>query len=121
MIFARTADDKLAALVNAIDKKVADNQDKKMASFVNFLGADADKAKAAAKAFGEKAKAANVAYVVPESHANGPTEYKINSAADVTVLIYTGGKVEANHAVKAGGLTKEVIKQIVDDTAKILK
>jgi hypothetical protein len=42
MVFTRKADDTLASLVKQIDQVVADNQDQNMASFVNFLGSDAD-------------------------------------------------------------------------------
>jgi hypothetical protein len=121
MIFARKNDAALASLVKEIDKVVAANKDKKMASFVNFLGTDADELKAAAKKFAEENKIENVALVVPLDHEKGPQEVKLHDDASVTVMLYSGLKVKANHALKDGGLSKAAIGKIVDDTSKILK
>ncbi len=63
----------------------------------------------------------NVALVVPVDSANGPESYNINPDAEVTVLIYRGGKVEANHALAVGQLNDSAVKSIVADTGKILK
>lgn len=119
-VFAHSADSKLAALMKELDAVVAKNEDKKAASFVTLLGDNADKAKQAAKALVAKAKTENIAVVVPLEHANGPEHLKLNPKADVTVLIYSKGKIEANHALAAGKLNAEAIKKIVADTSKIL-
>ena len=55
-----------------------------------------------------------------EYQAVGRADYQLNDKADVTVLIYREGKVAANHALAAGGLSDEAIKQIITDTSKIL-
>lgn len=120
MVFARTADAKLAALVKQLDKVVADNKEKKMGSFVSLLGDKPDDLKAAAKSFVEKNKIENIAFVVPEENKTGPSDYNLDEKADVTVLIYRDGKVAANHALAAGGLSDSEIKSIVADTGKIL-
>ena len=121
MVWARKSDKSLADLVKQLDKKVAENSDQKLSSFVNLIGDDADKLKSDAKELAEKNKVENVAIVVPEDHKNGPEEYKINPEAEITVLIYREGKVAANHAVAAGKLDKKEIESIVADTSKILK
>ena len=121
MVFARKTDDALASLVKQIDKLVAANQDKKMASFVNLLGEDADKLKTNAAAFAKKHEITNVALVVPGDNENGPKSFKINPKAEVTVLIYKGFRVKANHALKAGDLNEKTIKAIIADTGKILE
>ncbi len=120
MVFAHSPDAKLAALVKQLDKIVADNKEKKMGSFVSLLGDKPDDLKAAAKAFVEKNKIENIAFVVPEENKTGPSDYKLDDNADVTVLIYREGKVAANHALAAGGLTADAVKGIIADTAKIL-
>ena len=120
MIFARKTDDALASLVKQIDKLVAANQDKKMASVVNILGKDAEKSKTGTAAFAKKHEFANVALVVPRENENGPKSFKINPKADITVLIYKGLKVKANHALTAGHLNEKTIKAIIADTGKIL-
>jgi hypothetical protein len=121
MIFARKHDAALASLVKEIDKAVAEQKDKKLASFVSFLGSDADGLKAAVKKFGEENKIENVALVVAKDQPNGPKNFEVSSDAEVTVMLYTGMKVKANHAIKPGGLSKDVVKQIVADVAKILE
>ena len=121
MVFARKTDDALASLVKQIDKLVAANQDKKMASFVNILGEDADKLKQITAAFAKQHEITNVALVVPRDNENGPKSYKINPKAEITVLIYKGMKVKANHALAAGELNEKTIKAIIADTGKILE
>ena len=120
MVFARTADDSLAGLVKQLDEVVAANKEKKMGSFVNLLGDKPDELKSEAKSFVAKNKIENIPFVVPEESQTGPSEYNINPKADVTVLIYREGKVAANHALAAGGLSDEEVKKIVADTSKIL-
>ena len=121
MVWSRKADDSLAKLVKELDKACEKNADQKLSSFVNLLGKDADALKTQAKQFGAKNKVENVAIVVPQDHENGPADYQINPEAEVTVLIYRGGKVEANHAVAPGQLNDKTISSIVGDTSKILK
>jgi hypothetical protein len=121
MVFARKADSNLAMLLKELDKKVAANSDKKLSSFVNLLGKDADALKAEGKELASKNKLENVAVVVPEENENGPEDYKISPDADVTVLIYRNNKVAANHAVSAGKLDQKEVARILDDTKKILE
>jgi hypothetical protein len=120
MVFTRTADDKLASLVAELDKTVTANKDKKLASFVNFLGSDADELKAKVAKFEKSAKAGTVALVVPDDQPNGPAGYKISDKADVTVIIAKDGKVVANHALKASALDKDAVKKIVADAQKLV-
>jgi hypothetical protein len=117
MVFARNTDPNLTLLIKGLDKKVADNSDKKFSSFVNLLGKDTD----ALKVQGKELATKNVAVVVPEDNENGPADYNINPKADVTVLIYRNGKVEANHALAAGKLDKTEVDAILSDTKKILE
>jgi len=91
-----------------------------MASFVSLLGDKPDDLKAEAKELIKETKAEHVAVVVPLDNANGPGDYNISPNADITVLIYRQGKVEANHALAAGQLDDSAIKSIIADTSKIL-
>ena len=121
MVFARNADGSLAALVKELDKHVAKNADQKLSSFVNLIGSSPDELKAQAKEFAAQNQIENVALVVPQDNENGPSEFNINPAAEVTVTIYRDGKVAASHAVGPGGLNEKAIKSILADTGKILK
>ncbi len=120
MVFARKADKSLASLVKALDKHVAANADQKLSSFVNLIGDEPDALKATAKEFAAQNQVENVALVVPQENENGPAEFNVSPAAEVTVTIYRNGKVAASHAVAAGGLTDAEVKAIIADTAKIL-
>ena len=119
MIFAKEQGDALASLVKQIDAIVAKNAKKKMASFVNFIGEDRDELEESATKFGKAYK--NVAIVVPLEFGTGPKNYGVNPDAGVTVLIYRGTKVVANHAILPGKLSKSKIAEIVKDTSKILE
>jgi hypothetical protein len=120
MVFSRKPDQNLTKLVKELDQVVAKNSEKKMASFVNLLGANSEDLTKAAKDFIANAKVENIAVVVPQDQPNGPADYKIDPQADVTVLIYKDGTVAVNHAYAAGGLNDAEIKKIVGETSKIL-
>ena len=107
MVFAHQTDAALAGLVKQLDNLVARNEEKKMGSFVSLLGPEPKQLAEAARQFVETHKIEHIAFVVPAEHAAGPKSYKLNSDADVTVLIYRHGKVMANYAIPAGGLTDE--------------
>jgi hypothetical protein len=121
MVFSRSADKELANLVKELEKQISKNADQKLSSFVNLIGDKPDALKAAGKEFANKYQVENVALVVPHENDNGPSEFNINPAVDVTVTIYRNGKVEASHAVAEGQLNQKEIEAIIADTGKILK
>ena len=120
-MFARQADDALASLVKQLDKIVADNDDQKLASVVNLLGDDADSLQATAKEFAAAHKLQHVAVAVPNDHVTGPPGMKLSPEAGLTVMLYRGKEVKANHALPPGGLDQARADAIVADVAKILE
>lgn len=100
---------------------VADNQDQNMASFVNFLGSDAESLKIAVRELGMAQDIQNVALVVPVVHENGPDNMKIDPRADVTVVVYKDKTVAANYAFTDGELDETRIATILADAKKILE
>ena len=120
VVFSRKADAQLAKLVKKLDGQVVAHEDDLLSSFVCFLGENPEELKVNAKQFGAKNKVERVALVVPQDCENGPPEYNLNSEAEVTVLLYVNGRVEANHAFAAGKLSDKAIATIVSDTTKIL-
>jgi hypothetical protein len=119
-IFARTIDDDLTGLVKEINAAVEKNQDKKMAAFAVVLTEDADKTEEQLKALAKSAKIDKVPLTLVEGAA-GPPDYKIAKDAEVTVLMWKGLNVKVNHAYGKGQLTREAVKQILEDTGKILE
>jgi len=121
MVFARTADQKLAKLLKKIEEEIAEHQDAKLTSFVNMLGTDPASLKKDAAEFVKANGLERIAFVVPEEPANGPADYKIAPDADLTIVCFKGGKVKANHAVAKGQLSDEKIEAIVESACAMLE
>jgi len=120
MVFARSADEKLATLLKKIEEEVEEHQSEKLTSFVNMIGADAEAMKKASAEFVAKHGLKRIAFVVPEDTQHGPPEFKIAPDADVTVVCYKGGTVKTNHAFSKGGLTDEKIKAVVEASCRLV-
>ena len=120
MVFARSADEKLAKLLKKIEEEVEEHQAEKLTSFVNMIGTNAESLKKATTDFVAKHGIKRIAFVVPDDLQHGPPEFKIAPDADVTVVCYKGGQVKANHAFAKGGLSDEKIDAIVDASCKLV-
>ncbi|MFM7290564.1 MAG: hypothetical protein ACKO6B_04955 [Planctomycetia bacterium] len=114
MVFARTADDKLAKLLKKLDEEIEEHASAKLTGFVNMLGGDAESLKKDAAESVKLHGIERIAFVVPEESANGPADYKIAPDADLTIVCFKGGKVQANHAMAKGQLSDEKIDAIVE-------
>jgi hypothetical protein len=119
-IFAREITDDLASLVKQIDDTVGKNEEKKMAAFVVLLSEDADAAAAPLEKLAEEHKISHTPLTVFDGVA-GPPEYSIAEDADVTVMMWVGGKVKINHALRKDELKPDKIKEIVEGTSQILE
>ena len=120
MVFARSTGDNLASLVKKIDALVADNSEKKMASFINILGKNADEAAASAETFAKKHNFKNVVICAAKDLPDGPKEFDIAPEADVTVMTYVNGRVKDNQAFAKGKVDSKSVASVVDGTKKIL-
>ena len=121
MVFARKADDKLAALVKGLDELVAKNGDKQLKAFVNIMADSKDAADAAAKSFAASTKAPTIPVVVPVEYANGPDNYGINPAAELTVIVANASTVVANHAFEKDAFCEKCIENVLAEVAKLVK
>jgi hypothetical protein len=122
MIFARKSDAALASLVKQLDELVAKHEDKELRVFVNLLGEDQEALEEQAKELAKKSEAKHIPIVVPVEFENGPENFGINPDAEVTVMLYSGIKVKANHTFGPGELKKEKgEKAILADVPKILE
>jgi hypothetical protein len=119
-VFARSVDKNLAKLIGEVDKVVAKNQDKKLASFVNLVGDDNEQLKKDAQKLVKKSHAKHVAVLAPAEGRKGWDKLKLNDKVDLTILIYKDGMIVANHAFAAGKLDKSAIASVIADTDKIL-
>ncbi len=118
-IFVRKMDENTAKLVKQLDEVVGKNEDKKMAAFVTVLSGDPDAEESVLKKVADEQKIAHTPLTVFEN-AVGPTKYKIDEKADVTVMMWVDSNVKVNHAFATGELTDSSIAKIIEDTAKIL-
>jgi len=116
-VFARKTSEPLTSLVKKIDEKIGENG--KLKAFVVVLTERTDKT--AAGELKKLAEDAGIKHVPLTLHQDpvGPADYEIAKDADITVLLWKGVKVKANHAYK-GELTDEQIDAIVADIPKIL-
>lgn len=120
MVFTRKTGDELAGLVKGLDKAIAENESKKLAAFVNVLGADRDAAEAEAKKYAEHVGAKQIPFVVPLESENGPEDYGINPDAEVTVIIAKESKVVANKAFGKGEFKKDSVSAVLEEVKKVL-
>jgi hypothetical protein len=98
MVFTRSSDEKVLALVKKLDTELDKNSDKQLRAFVNYMGESKDAAADAAKKLATNSKTTRVPFVVPNEFENGPADYGLNAKAEVTILVAKDGKVTANHA-----------------------
>jgi hypothetical protein len=119
-IFARELTDDLASLVKQVDETVAKNESKDMRAFLVVLAEDADAVAPKLEELAKKQGIKKVPLTIFEG-ASGPDSYKIAKDADLTVLMWKGQKVQANHALEKGKLDAKGVKTIVEDTKSILK
>ena len=110
----------MASLVKQVDETVAKNESKDMRAFLVVLTEDADAVEPKLKEMAEKQGIKKVPLTIFEG-SSGPSSYKISKDADLTVLMWKGLKVQANHALEKGKLDAKGVTAIVDDTKTILK
>ncbi|MGE0758484.1 MAG: hypothetical protein AB7F89_14940 [Pirellulaceae bacterium] len=119
-IFAREITDNLASLVKRVDEQVGKNSDKQMKAFVVLLAEDADAAAPKLEELAKKQGIKNVPLTIFDGAA-GPPSYKIAKDAEVTVLLWRGQSVKANHAFPKGELDQQGTQAIIADVPKILE
>jgi hypothetical protein len=118
-VFTREITDEVKSLIKEIDGKVGSNKDKQMSAFVVLLTDDADAGAKQLEKLAAEAKIKNVPLTVYDGNA-GPGDYKIAKDAAVNVMMWNKSRVQVNHAFKAGELKSADVKQVIDETGKIL-
>jgi hypothetical protein len=102
----------LASLVKKIDSTKGIN------SFVIILS-DEENAKDTAVKFAEANNVKKTVFAI--DNVAGPKGYDINKDAEITVLLYTGGEVKANHAYRKADFNAKAVDAIIKDLPKIQK
>jgi hypothetical protein len=117
MIFAREVSDNLTGLVKKIDTATKENGSARMGSFVVFLN-DEESLEGKLKELAKKEGIEKTILAV--DNPAGPQGYNIPKDADITVVLYTKRKVQANHVFRKGELKAENVEKVVADLKKIL-
>ncbi len=112
----------LTSLVKQVDALVDDPSDRKAPnkSFVVLIADDPDSAEEQLTGLAEEEDIKNTPLTIFDGVA-GPRGYNIAEDAEVTVMIWKGGTVEANHAFAAGKLDKDAIAKIIADAKDVLE
>ncbi len=80
---------------------------------------DDENVKDVATKFAETNKVKKTVFAI--DNVSGPKNYKISKDAEVTVLLYTGGEVKANHAFRKSDFNAAAVEAIIKDLPKIQK
>jgi hypothetical protein len=112
IVFARTPNDALGKLVNALEKAVTEHKAADLRGWVTFLGDGAEGFEDKIAKWGRDHAVRAIPLGIFED-ADGPPSYKLARDADVTVLLFTKHKVVANYAFRAGELNDERVKDIM--------
>ena len=113
IVFARTPSDALGKLLVKVDEAVVKNEKSQLRAWATFLSDDQPALEPKLVEWGRKHGLANVPLGVFED-VNGPPSYRLHADADVTILLAVKQKVVANFAFRAGELTDEKIKAIME-------
>ena len=116
MVFTRNPEE-AKGLLAKLNSAVEENSDKQLKAFVNVLGEDRDQAETVAKKIGSGSNAVPV--VVPVEFENGPGDYGLNPKVNTTVIIASGSKVTASHAIDT--LDDDAVSKVLADVQKTVK
>lgn len=111
----------MASLVKKLDELVEKHEDAELRTLVNLIGDDRERLEEEATKFAKEQEIENTPVVVPVEYENGPENYGVNPDAEVTVMMYVGGKVVANHAFAPEKLDDEGIEAILADVPKLIE
>jgi hypothetical protein len=118
MVFTRSTDAKVIALVQKLDEQLAAHEDAQLRAFVNMLGDSKDAATDSVKKLAAASKVKLVPFVVPNEFENGPEDYGISPKADITIIVANEAKVVANHSVASA---KDLnVDAVINDVKKML-
>ena len=118
-IFTKEMTEEVAQLSKELDNVIAKNRDSKMAGFVVVMSDSPEKAAASLPKIAETHKISQMP-LTTFNGTDGPKGYKINSKADVTVMMWVEGKVKVSQGMSLSDLNKDSIAKLVSETKTIL-
>ena len=119
-VFTRSLDDNVVSLAKELQTKLFENSNKQLRAFVVVLSDKPKKEEDKLSELAQKNRLRTLPLTVFKD-AKGPPDYKIAANAEVTVLMWTGLQVQANHAFAAGELNAASIKKVIASLSTILE
>jgi len=116
MVFAKETSDALNSLTKKLDELNVKFKKADLGTCVIYY----QKGSALREALKAQATKLGLKETILATLDEAPKKYAIDKDADVTVLVYTGAAVKANHAFRKGELDEKGIEAIVKDVGKIL-
>lgn len=110
----------MVSLAKELQAKLFENSNKQLRAFVVVLTDKPKKLEGMLREVAQKNRLRTLPLTVFED-AKGPPDYKIAADAEVTVLMWTGLQVQANHAFATGELNAAAIKKVIASLPTILE
>ncbi|MFN3153034.1 hypothetical protein [Bremerella sp.] len=118
VIFAREVNDSVTSLVQQIDRKVAENSDKKLSAFMVVVGENTDEIKPMLQRVQVAQHIKNTPLTVFNDKA-GPAGYDLDPTTQIQVMMWNDDGLKVNKPLSPH-LSKEEISEIVSQTSEIL-
>ncbi len=119
-VFTRSLDDNVVSLAKELQAKLFENSNKQLRAFVVVLSDKPQKQEGKLSEIAQMNRLRTLPLTVFKD-AKGPPDYKIAADAEVTVMLWTGLQVKANHAFAVGELNAAAIKKVIVSLGTILK
>ncbi len=119
-VFTRSLDDNVVSLAKELQAKLFENSNKQLRAFVVVLSDKPKKQEDKLSELAQKNRLRTLPLTVFKD-AKGPPDYKIAADAEVTVLLWTGLQVKANHAFAKAELNAAAIKKVIASLGTILE
>jgi hypothetical protein len=122
-VFVRDIKDEiLTELLKGLDKTVAQNADLQMRALLVLLTDDPDPAEKKLRKLAEDSRIKNIPLTI-HADAAGPPAYRISEDAQLTVMMWVGGRVKVNRAFgkEKQKLEKKHIKGLLKETDKLFE
>ena len=110
----------MVSLAKELQAKLFENSNKQLRAFVVVLSDKQQKQEGKLSEIAQMNRLRTLPLTVFKD-AKGPPDYKIAADAEVTVMLWTGLQVKANHAFAVGELNAAAIKKVIVSLGTILK
>ncbi|MBT3890531.1 MAG: hypothetical protein HOF72_07885 [Planctomycetaceae bacterium] len=107
-------------MAKELQAKLFENSNKQLRAFVVVLSDKPQKQEGKLREIAQMNRLRTLPLTVFKD-AKGPPDYKIAADAEVTVMLWTGLQVKANHAFAVGELNAAAIKKVIVSLGTILK